>query len=248
MKASLQQLNEHKTIALFVDGDNFSAELAQPMIEQLKRLGTVPIRRVFGDWAKPNNHLWVERQFEGSFQLVHQSRLTSQGKNSSDIALVVDACIEAFSGRYNAIAIAGQDTDYTPLLIRLGQLGFETILIGDQSNTPDVLIRSAKHYIPLEQPKTQFQPLIRVVEDIEKEQRKTLVSTYHEALSLQQRKRAGRGAMHCNFSIFCALMKRKGLFPEEFVADQSKWKPVLEQLFGEKVQFSENNQYFSLAL
>ena len=54
-------MNDSKfNIAVLIDGDNAQAKLIKEIIEEVSKYGKATIRRIYGDWTKPNKNSWKE--------------------------------------------------------------------------------------------------------------------------------------------------------------------------------------------
>ena len=68
---------DEKSIALLIDVDNVSAKYVKSIFDELNSYGTVSIRRIYGNWQKPNG--WNEEiLLEYSIQPVQQFDYTNQ--------------------------------------------------------------------------------------------------------------------------------------------------------------------------
>ena len=77
-------------LAVLIDADNISASYIKPMIEELARYGNPTIKRIYGDWTKPNLGAWKNLLLDYAFQPVQQFGYTT-GKNATDSAMIIDA-------------------------------------------------------------------------------------------------------------------------------------------------------------
>jgi len=209
----------------------------------------VPVRRVFGNWTMEKNRSWQDIQFENALELRQQSQLTTCGKNAADIALAIDAYGEALSHHFDTIVIAGHDTDYTPLLLRVRQLGVNTIIAGLQGRLPDVLTRSASSHLIL--PRMSNVEQIRESSEgpmIPEQPQKTGPDIKKNVTCLKNTVNSLKEKRH-NQLILGELgneMKRQGLTPEDVVKGEKRWRNVLTVLFGRNVTFYDQNQRFHI--
>ena len=82
--------NSKYLIAVLIDGDNVSFERMEDIMGFVSRYGDAVIRRIYGDWTRKALSGWKETAREYGFRLVQASSYAS-GKNTTDIALVIDA-------------------------------------------------------------------------------------------------------------------------------------------------------------
>ena len=142
-----------RKIALFVDADNLPPKYGKQMMEKLTAMGDVLIRRIYGNWQK-GMHAWDD--FVAGYGLMAlQQMIIASGKNASDMTIAVDAMDIMAAGRADTFAIASDDSDFTPLAIRLREHGRYVIGLGTEKTTKS--FRSACHeFIVLaEEPKVQ---------------------------------------------------------------------------------------------
>jgi hypothetical protein len=111
-----------RRVAVFVDGENLSPDLAPELRRHAYELGTPFLRRVYGDAARLKG--WEAR---ADFLVVH----SGTGKNAADLLLAVDAMDIAFSGRCDSAVIASSDGDFRHLATRLRERGLKVVGVGD---------------------------------------------------------------------------------------------------------------------
>ena len=123
-----------KKIALFIDADNISAKFGKQIIETLERRGEIFIRRIYGNWEKFSLHGWNDCILNFSLRAVQQPDFVS-GKNATDMSLTIDAMDVLYGGKAEIFAIVSNDSDFTPLAIRLREGGVNVIGIGNSHAT-----------------------------------------------------------------------------------------------------------------
>ena len=50
--------NQDKRLAVLIDADNISHHYVKGMMQEIARYGTPTIKRIYGDWTKPNLGGW----------------------------------------------------------------------------------------------------------------------------------------------------------------------------------------------
>ena len=80
---------EHKVAVLF-DAENIASKYTPVILNEANALGSVIIRRIYGDWTAREMSSWKQMILDHSIQPIQQYRNVS-GKNSSDSALIIDA-------------------------------------------------------------------------------------------------------------------------------------------------------------
>ncbi len=97
--------------------------------------GTVTYRRMYGDWTDQSKQkTWKSIALENSFNLIQQFSYT-QGKNSSDSALIIDAMDILYSHSVDGFCLVSSDSDFTKLAQRLRESGMYVIGMGE-NKTP----------------------------------------------------------------------------------------------------------------
>ena len=139
---------ENKRLAVLVDADNIPAGWAPAIFKEIATFGDATVRRIYGDFASGNLGAWRKTLQEHALIPHHQPAYT-KGKNSSDIALVIDAMDLLHSGRVDGFALVSSDSDFTRLASRIREEGLDVIGIG-QERTPESLRKACKRFVFLE--------------------------------------------------------------------------------------------------
>ncbi|HUR61587.1 MAG TPA: NYN domain-containing protein [Candidatus Thermoplasmatota archaeon] len=115
--------------ALLVDGDNVPPQLLGPLIAFLERDGPVTERRIFRNWRSTKDTLnWDAAAKRHAFERIDRYK-TTEGKNASDVAVVVTA-MDFFHAGMRRFCIASGDTDFSPLVERLRRGGSHVVVVG----------------------------------------------------------------------------------------------------------------------
>lgn len=135
-------------LAVLVDADNVPAKYFHAIMREICEIGEPALRRVYGDWSNPALSQWKEKT--RSLGLVaRQATATSIRKNSTDIALVIDAMDILHTGRFDGFVIVSSDSDFTQLACRLREDGRLVIGIGEL-RTPVALKNVCNRFILIE--------------------------------------------------------------------------------------------------
>ncbi len=118
-----------KKIALFIDADNISAKFGKQIFDVLERRGEIFIRRIYGNWEKISLHGWNDCILSFSLRAVQQPDFVT-GKNATDMSLTIDAMDVLHDGKAEVFALVSNDSDFTPLAIRLREGGMTVIGLG----------------------------------------------------------------------------------------------------------------------
>ncbi|MEA3203423.1 MAG: hypothetical protein QOI63_1098, partial [Thermoplasmata archaeon] len=112
-----------------MDGDNVPPQLLGPLIAHLERAGPVSERRIFRNWRSTKDaKTWDDAAKRHAFERIDRYK-TTEGKNASDVAVVVTA-MDLFHGGMRRFCIASGDTDFSPLVERLRRGGSHVVVVG----------------------------------------------------------------------------------------------------------------------
>ncbi len=131
-------------VAILIDGDNASSAKLGHIAEVASLYGTVAVKRIYGDWTKASLSHWKEPAKELSFRLI-EAMPYIKGKNTTDIALIIDAMDLLHTKDIGVFFIASSDSDYTPLAQRLREDGITVVGYGE-SKTPVSFISSCSRF------------------------------------------------------------------------------------------------------
>lgn len=135
-------------MAVLIDADNTSASHAGALLEEVARYGVPTVKRAYGDWTTQQLVGWKKALNQHAIQPVQQFAYT-QGKNSTDSALIIDAMDLLYSGNLEAFAIVSSDSDFTRLATRLRESGKTVYGLG-RRRTPPSLVAACDKFIYLE--------------------------------------------------------------------------------------------------
>ena len=120
---------KEKRIAMLIDGDNAQASLLPDIIEETAKYGRITIKRIYGDWTNNTMKGWQEQLNTFSVRPI-QKFAYAKGKNSTDIALIIDAMDILHRGETDGFCIVSSDSDFTGLANRIRESGLFVIGIG----------------------------------------------------------------------------------------------------------------------
>lgn len=135
-------------IALLIDADNASHHGIDPVLTALAELGTVNIRRAYGNWRKQALKGWVDRLHKYGIEPQQQFDIT-RGKNATDMKMTIDAMDLLFGGRVTGFGIMSSDSDFMPLAMRLRQDGFPVYGFGS-AKTPVAFREACTRFIDVD--------------------------------------------------------------------------------------------------
>ncbi len=120
---------------------------------KIAKYGNPTIKRIYGDWTKPNLSKWKNILLENAITPIQQYGYTS-GKNSTDSAMIIDAMDILYSEKVNGFCLVSSDSDFTRLATRLREAGMQVIGIGEKK-TPNPFIVACDKFIYIEILKTK---------------------------------------------------------------------------------------------
>jgi uncharacterized protein (TIGR00288 family) len=135
----------HGNIALLIDADNASAAHFDSVMTVLAELGTVNIRRAYGNWSKATLKAWAALSITQAIEPQQQFDLT-KGKNATDMKMTIDAMDLLASGRVDGFGLMSSDSDFTPLVTRIRQDGIPVYGFGT-ANTPEGFRHACTRFI-----------------------------------------------------------------------------------------------------
>ncbi len=135
-------------LAVLIDSDNTTARLTTELLEEIAGFGTPTVKRAYGDWTTPQLAGWKQELLRHAIQPMQQFAHT-QGKNSTDSALIIDAMDLLYAGNVEGFVIVSSDSDFTRLATRLREAGMTVYGIGDRK-TPTAFVSACDRFIYLD--------------------------------------------------------------------------------------------------
>jgi len=120
-------------VMLLIDADNVSVDvMEQAVAHLLAEHGALHVRRAYctAESAVANQAVFKRLSIKPMVNL-------AAGKNSTDIALAVDALDLVLAERPEVVAIASSDSDFAPLVARLREKGCRVVGYGQDGKTGD---------------------------------------------------------------------------------------------------------------
>src|SRR6476620_1945407 len=109
-------------IALLIDADNASPDHLDQVLLVLGELGTINIRRAYGNWAKTSLKGWGS--LTGMHSIVPMQQFdVVKGKSSTDMRMTIDAMDLLYRGHIDGVGIMSSDSDFLPLAQRIREDG-----------------------------------------------------------------------------------------------------------------------------
>jgi hypothetical protein len=159
-------MSDSDRLAVLIDADNISAKVAKDLFEELAGYGTLTVKRAYGDWTTSQLTGWKDQLHSFAISPMQQFAYT-QGKNSTDSALIIDAMDLLYAGNLDGFVLVSSDSDFTRLATRLREAGMTVYGIGAKK-TPSAFRDACDKFTFLEVLRdTPAQPAVRGGETVE---------------------------------------------------------------------------------
>ncbi|MDM8158439.1 NYN domain-containing protein [Labilibaculum sp. K2S] len=135
-------------LAVLIDADNIPYSNIKGMLDEIAKLGTPSIKRIYGDWTKPTVAGWKPALLEHAITPIQQYSYTT-GKNATDSAMIIDAMDILHNGKVDGFCLVSSDSDFTRLATRLRESRMLVIGIGEKK-TPNPFIVACDKFIYIE--------------------------------------------------------------------------------------------------
>ena len=109
-------------IALLIDADNASPDHLDEVLLVLGELGTINIRRAYGNWSKPSLKGWGNLTGLHSIVPMQQFDIV-KGKSATDMRMTIDAMDLLYRGHVDGFGMMSSDSDFLPLAQRIREDG-----------------------------------------------------------------------------------------------------------------------------
>jgi uncharacterized protein (TIGR00288 family) len=143
-----------RSLAIFIDFENLALgfqgrrdrfEIAR-VLERLVEKGKIVAKKAYADWSRFGPY--TAPMHEAAIELIEIPRRSQTGKNSADIRLCVDAMDLAYSKEHiDTFVVVSGDSDFSPLVSKLKELGKHVIGLGMQESTSDLLRDNCDEFI-----------------------------------------------------------------------------------------------------
>ena len=138
-----------KRVAVLVDCDNTTPEILEYALRVVAQFGRVVLRRGYGNHTTLANK-WQEALVRQAFTPCLQYQYAS-GKNTSDIALALDAVEALFDDRADTFCLVTSDSDFAYLCRKLRERGATVHIVGE-AKTPDALRNASDQFFEWQKP------------------------------------------------------------------------------------------------
>lgn len=132
-------------LAVLIDADNAPSAIIEGLLEEVAKYGVASVKRIYGDWTKPNLGGWKKVLLDYSIQPIQQFAYTS-GKNATDSSLIIDAMDLLYTRRFDGFCLVSSDSDFTRLAARIREEGLTVYGFGEQK-TPSPFVSACDKFI-----------------------------------------------------------------------------------------------------
>ncbi|WMB16055.1 NYN domain-containing protein [Akkermansia muciniphila] len=141
-------MEKFQKLALLIDAENVALDKLESVIRKISAYGRIVIQRAYGDWSKESLKNWKDSLNRFGIKAEQQFNYTPK-KNSTDMALTIDALDLLYQSSYDALAIVSSDCDFTPVSLYVREHGVYVIGIG-KKDTPESFQKACDKFIKLE--------------------------------------------------------------------------------------------------
>src|SRR6201997_3098274 len=154
MEARCGVTDGERSLAVFIDFENLALGFQgrrdrfdiSRVIERLVEKGKIVAKKAYADWSRFQPY--TTSLHEAAIELIEIPRRAQTGKNSADIRLCVDAMDLAYSKEHiDTFVVVSGDSDFSPLVSKLKELGKHVIGLGMQESTSDLLRDNCDEFI-----------------------------------------------------------------------------------------------------
>ncbi len=143
-----------RSLAVFIDFENLALGFQgrrekfdiTRVVERLVEKGKIVAKKAYADWSRFGQY--TTPLHEAAIELIEIPRRAQSGKNSADIRLCVDAMDLAYAKSHiDTFVVVSGDSDFSPLVSKLKELGKHVIGLGMQESTSDLLRDNCDEFI-----------------------------------------------------------------------------------------------------
>ena len=143
-----------RILAVFIDFENVGLGFGNRrdrfsidrVLERLVEKGKIVAKKAYADWSRFGNY--ASSLHAAAVELVEIPKRAQTGKNSADIRMCVDAMDLAYSKDHiDTFVIVSGDSDFSPLVSKLKELGKHVIGLGLAESTSELLRDNCDEFI-----------------------------------------------------------------------------------------------------
>ena len=143
-----------RSLAVFIDFENLALGFTgrndrfdiRLVLKRLLEKGKIVAKKAYADWNRFSSY--TGPLHEAAIELIEIPRRGQTGKNSADIRLCVDAMDLAYSKEHiDTFVVVSGDSDFSPLVSKLKELGKHVIGLGMSTSTSNLLRDNCDEFI-----------------------------------------------------------------------------------------------------
>ena len=141
-------------LAILIDADNSQPKIIEGLLGEIASHGVASVKRIYGDWTSPQLGGWKKVLLEYGIQPIQQFAYT-QGKNSTDSAMIIDAMDLLYTRNFDGFCIVTSDSDFTRLASRIRENGLFVYGFGEKK-TPKAFMGACDKFIYAENLRSDY--------------------------------------------------------------------------------------------
>lgn len=137
--------NVKRSVDEFFENDRVDFKL---ILEDIVRItqGRILLKRAYADWSVFRDYR--ADLLDNAIEPIQTFPLTPKGKNGSDIRLAIDVMEYVLRHpELTHVVIVSGDSDYTPLVVKLRELGVQVLGVGVRSNSANYLVKACDRFL-----------------------------------------------------------------------------------------------------
>ncbi|OWK45651.1 NYN domain-containing protein [Fimbriiglobus ruber] len=143
-----------RILAVFIDFENLALGFGnrrdrfniEKVLERLVEKGKIVAKKAYADWSRFG--FFTSELHESAVELIEIPKRVMTGKNSADIRMCVDAMDLAYSKDHiDTFVVVSGDSDFSPLVSKLKELGKHVIGLGLADSTSNLLRDNCDEFI-----------------------------------------------------------------------------------------------------
>lgn len=137
--------NSNSKLVVLIDADNAQASIFPELLGEISKFGVTSVKRAYGDWTTNNLKSWKDYLHKFAIQPIQQFSYT-QGKNSTDSSLIIDAMDLLHEGKMDGFCLISSDSDFTRLANRIREEGLFVYGFGEKK-TPEPFVSACDKFV-----------------------------------------------------------------------------------------------------
>ena len=208
-----------RILAVFIDFENLGLGFGNRrdrfninrVLERLVEKGKIVAKKAYADWSRFTQY--ATALHSAAVELIEIPKRAQTGKNSADIRMCVDAMDLAYSKDHiDTFVVVSGDSDFSPLVSKLKELGKHVIGLGLADSTSELLRDNCDEFIYYEDLDRQHPQAIEQNSTIPEIKRKAFALLLDSLLALR---RENKEIMYSSM-VKMTMKRKKPSFNEEY--------------------------------